>query len=174
MVVGVSFGGMVAQELLIRHPSRITRAALVCTSSGGDGGASYPLHELVDLPADDHLAAYLPIMDSRWADPSYQDPLRDLLATMMATRPRPDEGNLAQLAARSSHDTFDRLSSISTSVLVSAGRFDGIAPLPNSEAIAAQIPGARLEVYDGGHGFLYQAPQSVADIEAFLGAAPPG
>ena len=44
-VVGVSFGGMVAQELAVTVPDRIERLALVCTSPGGAGGASYPLHD---------------------------------------------------------------------------------------------------------------------------------
>ena len=45
-VVGVSFGGMVAQELAVTAPDRVERLALCCTSPGGAGGASYPLHEL--------------------------------------------------------------------------------------------------------------------------------
>ncbi|HEX3899126.1 MAG TPA: alpha/beta hydrolase [Mycobacteriales bacterium] len=167
-VVGVSFGGMVAQELLVRHPGRVDSAALVCTSSGGEGGASYPLHELTDLPIEDNLATYLPIMDTRWADPTTEDPLRDLLTQLLARRPAPDAGNRAQLEARRTHDTFGRLSSITTPVLVAAGRYDGIAPLSNSEAIASQIPGAILKVYDGGHGFLYQVPQSVTDVADFV------
>jgi 3-oxoadipate enol-lactonase len=167
-VVGVSFGGMVAQELLIRHPSRVSKAVLVCTSSGGAGGASYPLHQLIDLPIEENLAAYLPIMDTRWADPSTSDPLRELLAKMLAKRPPPDAGNRAQLEARLRHDAFERLSAIRMPVLVAAGRYDGIAPLANSEAIAGQIPGAILKVYDGGHGFLYQVPQSVKDVAEFL------
>lgn len=167
-VVGVSFGGMVAQELLIRHPDRLSKAALVCTSSGGDGGGSYPLHELTDLSIEENLATYLPIMDTRWADPHAEDPLRDLLAKLLAGRPAPDAGNRAQLEARRNHDTFSRLSAITTPVLVAAGRYDGIAPLSNSEAIASQIPGSTLKVYDGGHGFLYQVPKSVKDVADFL------
>ncbi len=48
MVLGVSFGGMVAQELAVTSPERVRRLALVCTSSGGPGGSSYPLHTLVN------------------------------------------------------------------------------------------------------------------------------
>jgi 3-oxoadipate enol-lactonase len=167
-VVGVSFGGMVAQELLLRHPGRVSRAALVCTSSGGEGGASYPLHELTDLPVEAKVAASIPIIDTRWADLTADDPLRAFLTEGMSKRPAPDAGARAQLEARRQHDVFDRLHLIDVPVLVSAGRYDGIAPLANSEAIAARIPGARLEVYDGGHGFLYQVPASVSDIAAFL------
>ena len=42
-VMGVSFGGMVAQELAIRHPQKVPGLVLSCTSSGGAGGASFPL-----------------------------------------------------------------------------------------------------------------------------------
>jgi 3-oxoadipate enol-lactonase len=167
-VVGVSFGGMVAQELMLRHPHRVSRAALVCTSSGGEGRASYPLHELADLPAERRVTAHLPIVDTRWADPASEDPLRAFLASALASAPPPDAGNRAQLEARRQHDTWQRLPDVRVPVLVSAGRYDGIAPLANSEAIAARIPGAQLEVYEGGHGFLYQDPTSVADLAAFL------
>ena len=47
--IGVSFGGMVLQEAAATAPERFDRVVLACTSPGGDGGASYPLHELVGL-----------------------------------------------------------------------------------------------------------------------------
>ena len=53
-VMGVSFGGMVAQEFAVRYPQRVQRLVLACTSSGGAGGASYPLHELLNM---DRLAS---------------------------------------------------------------------------------------------------------------------
>ncbi len=64
-VVGVSFGGMVAQELAIQFPSRVRALVLACTSSGGRGGASYPLHELRDLDRDDRLVRQLVLADVR-------------------------------------------------------------------------------------------------------------
>ncbi len=51
-VMGVSFGGMVAQELAIRYPDKISKLVLACTSSGGKGGSSYPLHELQEQVED--------------------------------------------------------------------------------------------------------------------------
>jgi 3-oxoadipate enol-lactonase len=46
LAMGVSFGGMVAQELVIRFPELVRRLVLACTSSGGAGGASIPFTEL--------------------------------------------------------------------------------------------------------------------------------
>ena len=57
--------------------------------------------------------------------------------------------------------------------LVCAGRFDAIAPLPNAEALAAQIPRATLQVFDGGHAFLLQDPSAWPAIDAFLAGGQP-
>lgn len=52
-VVGVSFGGMVTLELVLGHLDRVSKLVLCCTSPGGEGGSSYPLHTLQNLPADE-------------------------------------------------------------------------------------------------------------------------
>src|SRR6201982_896490 len=65
-VLGVSFGGMVAQEFAVNNPERVERPALACTSPGGDGGPSYPLHKLSELPPQERAAAQLKLADSRW------------------------------------------------------------------------------------------------------------
>ena len=65
-VVGVSFGGMVAQELAVTAPDRVERLALVCTSPGGIGGASYPLHELTSLSDEERTAISVPLLDTRF------------------------------------------------------------------------------------------------------------
>ena len=57
-VVAVSFGGMVAQHFALRHPDRVSRLTLCCTSPGGEGGSSYPLHELTDLTAEEICALH--------------------------------------------------------------------------------------------------------------------
>ena len=64
-VVGVSFGGMVAQEFVLRHSARVDRLVLACTSSGGEGGSSWDLQEIHHLMGEDRLRAWLPKMDVR-------------------------------------------------------------------------------------------------------------
>src|SRR5262249_7116967 len=65
-VVGASFGGMVAQEFGVTYPRRVERLALACTSAGGEGGSSYPLQKLLELPPGQQVAAELKVVDSRW------------------------------------------------------------------------------------------------------------
>lgn len=166
-VVGVSFGGMVAQELAIRHQGAVDRLVLCCTSSGGGGGASYPLHELEasGLDEDALLRRRLAISDTRFgeewqaSDPTGTARFVENMRARAATVPAgPDAvvGARRQLEARAGHDTWERLHEILAPTLVCAGRFDGIAPLTNSEALAARIPRAMLRVFEGGHLFLLQ------------------
>lgn len=49
-------------------------------------------------------------------------------------------------------------------------RYDGIAPPPNSEAIAARVKHADLRFYEGGHAFFAQDPKALPEILAFLAA----
>lgn len=175
-VVGVSFGGMVAQELAIARPELVARLVLCCTSSGGAGGASYPLHELTDLPEDERRRRQLAISDVRfdeaWQD-AHPEQAERILARMVTAPADPHveaaRGARRQLEARRGHDTWDRLAHIQAPTLVAAGRYDGIAPVANSEALAARIPRASLRVFEGGHLFLLQDRDAWPGVIAFLG-----
>jgi 3-oxoadipate enol-lactonase len=170
-VIGISFGGMVAQELALAAGERIGRLVLACTSSGGEGSRSYPLHELYALPAQERAARLVQLLDTRAAaQPGLADALAQYLADDrgLAAHEAPAPGLLRQLEARRHHDTSRRLSRLKVPALVAAGRFDGIAPVAASETLADAIPGARLEVFDGGHGFLVQDPTAWLAIADFL------
>jgi 3-oxoadipate enol-lactonase len=172
-VVGVSFGGMVAQEFALRHPDRVDRLILACTSSGGAGGSSYPLHELQALPPRERAEAHLRISDLRhddeWvaANPERWERLVEL--TMAARRPdRDEQGSAKQLRARKGHDTYDRLPRLDVPVLLAGGRRDGIVPVANMEALHRQIAGSRFELFDGGHMFLIQDKTAYPFIVGWL------
>lgn len=176
-VIGVSFGGMVAQEIALRHPDKVDALVLACTSSGGAGGSSYPLHELQELPIEERLERSIVISDVRHDDAWTRENARVLAPFLSAqaaqlraveSDPERARGQLLQLRARRQHDTWDRLGQISCPTLIQAGRYDGLAPVANSQNLAGAIPGAVLEVYEGGHGFLLEDPKAFPAAVEFL------
>jgi 3-oxoadipate enol-lactonase len=176
-VVGVSFGGMVALELAIRHPDLVDRLVLACTSPGGGGGSSYPFHEIGHLAPIERARHLVPIADTRrdaaWAaaNPEAYGKLVELGSTdPFADEPGRRDGYARQLAARADHDTFDRLPLITSPTLIAAGRFDGIARPQAQHAMAAAIPGARLTFFDGGHLFMIQDRTAIPAMVSFLKA----
>jgi 3-oxoadipate enol-lactonase len=175
LVIGASFGGMVAQELVLRHPARVKRLVLACTSPGGAGGASYPFHEIDHLDRLERSRLLIPISDTRrdaaWA--AANPALYDQILALGAADPFADEpghamGARRQLEARAAHDTWDRLPQIACSVLIAAGHHDGIALPATQERMAARIPGARLQFFDGGHLFMIQDRTALPAMTAFL------
>ena len=174
-VVGVSFGGMVALELVLRHPDRVAKLAVCCTSPGGDGGSSYPHHTLQALPADERARVMVSISDQRcdagWAA---DNPLRmhDLLKSWMddpfADEPSHQIGISRLLEARRRHDTWDRLNRIACPVLICGGQYDGIALPASQQRMASRISGATLRLFEGGHQFLWQDHSAFPEIVEFL------
>lgn len=179
-VIGLSFGGMVAQEFGVTYPERIQRLVLMCTSAGGVAGSSYPLHQLAQLPTDERNTALRLLTDTRFTDEWLAGHSLDA-EIMRFQEDRPDTqknklqilGERLQLEARMGHDVADRLHLISAPTLITAGRFDGIAPLANSQAIAKRIAHSTLNIYEGGHPFLSQDRQAMRDIRTFLQQAEP-
>lgn len=177
-VVGVSFGGMVAQNLAIRHPERIDRLVLCCTSPGGAGGASYPLHNLIEMAPEARARHMLGISDRRrdaaWVEAHSEQAeqlVRMALDDPWADEPRRKLGALLQLQARAGHDVWNRLPAITAPTLICAGRYDDLAAPAAQEALASRIPNAELRWYEGGHLFLLEDRAAFADIIAFLDAA---
>jgi pimeloyl-ACP methyl ester carboxylesterase len=175
-LMGLSFGGMVAQELAVAHPQRVQRLALACTSAGGECGASYPLERLAELEEAERTARSRTLLDERWDERWLADHPADsgLAQSVMVNRDQLDPegapGRRMQMLARAGHDVCERLGAIDFPTLVGYGRYDGIAPPANSRAIASRIRGAELRGYDGGHLFIVQDPTALPDFAAFLAA----
>ena len=162
-LVGLSFGGMVAQEFAVSFPERIHRLALLATSPGGVF-ASYPLDELTVLPADERAARSLQLADRRWT-PEWLSahPTQVALAAGFATRDDTGDteaqarGRLLQLQARKDHDVLSRLHQVKCPTFVGSGIYDDIAPVANGQAIVDRV-----------HFFLAQDPAAWPDLATFL------
>jgi 3-oxoadipate enol-lactonase len=137
------------------------------------------------LPIDDRARRMIALNDSRFAAMEQEAPeryariLQMTVDGMTAPAGWPDEspgddnvsveeGARLQLEARRGHDTWSRLPSLSLPVLVCGGTYDLIAPPANSEALAQQIPGAQLQMFEGGHLFLVQDRAAFPAMVAFL------
>ncbi|MFC1860338.1 alpha/beta fold hydrolase [Chloroflexota bacterium] len=177
LVMGLSFGGMVAQEFALRYPKRVERLVLCCTSSGGVGGSSYPIEEFDDLSPRERAMCLLPIADTRldaaWQATNPQRFQQLVEQRMASSKVGVDERNRKvgvrrQLEARASHDTYNRLPNLRMPVFICGGRYDGVAPISNQEVMHKQIPNSRLELFEGGHHFILEDPRAFVRIAAFL------
>lgn len=172
-VLGASFGGMVAQEFVLRHPTRVTKLVLACTSSGGAGGPSYPLHSLESLKGEEKIEKILRLYDTRITDSWIQknsenwEQLKSAASKKGMGEPY-SENVLKQLMARKGHDTFDRLKVIERETFLLGGEFDGISPKKNMEMLTKNISGSKLKFYQGGHLFLGEDPSGFLDITEWL------
>ena len=174
-VVGVSFGGMVALELVLRHPHRVDKIALCCTSPGGEGGSSYPNHLLQKVPANERARVMVSVSDTRcderWAEANpekFEELIRWFDDDQFVEEPGHRAGTARLLEARRQHDTWERLPQISCPVLICGGRYDGIAVPSSQVRMAGRIPGATLRMFEGGHLFLWQDTSAFAEIAVFL------
>jgi len=148
---------------------------LGCTSPGGEGGASYPFHDIQHLKGEDRARHLIPISDTR-RDAAWQAANADQFAqfvAMGASDPFADEpghamGARRQLEARAKHDAWERLDLIACPVLIAAGRYDGVALPETQERMAGRIPGAELRFFDGGHMFMIQDRAAMPAMIAFL------
>lgn len=174
-IIGVSFGGMVAQEFALRHAGRVKRLVLACTSPGGEGGASYPLHEVQDMDPEARVRHMIPISDTR-NDDGWASANADTYEAMVAFgstdaftgEPGRADGAKRQLEARKHHDTWNSLPDIACPTLICGGKFDGIALPETQEKMAARIPNAKQAMFDGGHLFMLQDRTAIQTMINFL------
>jgi 3-oxoadipate enol-lactonase len=175
-VLGVSMGGMIAQEMAIRHPERVDRLVVALSFARPDPlRREFLLHRrwarLQGADPQRESMAHLPWLLS----PTFMnDPVRTA-AVLAVVGPMPfmeAEAYARQIDAIVEHDTLGRLHQVRAPTLVLAAAEDVLTPVALSREIAAAIPDATLAVLPrGGHGVLIEYPGDFnAAVLAFLAA----
>ena len=171
-VIAQSMGGMIAQELTLRHPDRVRSLVLMCTTPGGPHSAGY---ETLMSESEEGLA-FEKIEDAVTPESLQEFALR-LFTPEFLKNPGPGFGQMVgavmqhpqtldgmkgQILAVRDHDTFDRLPQIAVDALVMTGDSDPWILPENSRILAERIPGAELVVVEGArHGFMAEKPDEV-------------
>jgi 3-oxoadipate enol-lactonase len=169
-VLGISMGGMVAQELALRHPERLRTLALGCTYCGGPGSALAPPDTLARLSAgmlsgNAELAIRTGFEINVSAAFAAQEGAWETFRAMATSLPAPVPVIMLQMQAIAAHDTSARLGGLDVPTLVIHGDDDRMLPVANGRLIASLIPGARLEVLEGvGHMFWWEQPERSAQL----------
>jgi pimeloyl-ACP methyl ester carboxylesterase len=169
-VVGISMGGMVAQEIVLSAPERVRTLTLGCTFPGGpeatmtDMAVVGMLAEAV-LSGDDERTLRVGYDVMIAAEYGEQEGAYELYAELARQYPAPVPVLMAQLSAIMGHDTSQRLGEIAAPTLVIHGTEDRLLDVANGELIARLIPGARLELLEGsGHMFFWEQPERSAQL----------
>jgi pimeloyl-ACP methyl ester carboxylesterase len=170
VVVGLSMGGMIAQELAIRHPGSVERLVLCGTRPPAPAGffpAGAVLESMLSEPRPGESRrefferSWSAVVEPRFLqrDPAAMREIVDLTSA----RPTPRVAVMHQLRAISSWYGSDRLVRITAPTTVIHGRDDPLVPVGNGMRIAQLIPGARyVELSGVGHIVPFEAPDVLA------------
>ena len=173
-VFGASMGGMIAQEVVLRHPQRVRSLILGCTACGGRDvvPAAREVREMLtargNLTREESARNMVPYTFDAGTPRERID--EDIAVRLAANVP--NDGYFAQLEAiRSWTGTLSRLPAITTPTLVIHGETDALVPPENGRIIARAIPNAQLVMLPHASHIFYtdQLEASADAILSFLG-----
>jgi 3-oxoadipate enol-lactonase len=161
-LVGVSMGGMIAQEYALAYPGDLRSLTLACTYAAPGPFCSRMFSMWADMAPK--LGVPFVMRDvTLWAFTvpffeEQEETLREFEAEM-AQMSQPVETYLAQLSSIQTHDTVARLGEIRVPTLVLAGAEDILIPVRLSRRLHEGIPGSVWQTTPGGHACLWETPQ---------------
>lgn len=166
-VLGISMGGLIAQELALRHGDRVASLMLAATHPGGSDAILPPpdvlqlLQTRADLSPEESVRATIPVAYTARTNPEWIE--EDVRARL--SDPTPPEGYLGQLMGGLAYQgSIPRLHSLAVPTLCLHGTADRLVPPKNAEVLAQAVPGARIEwIPQAGHVLFTEAPAAFVD-----------
>ena len=154
-VTGISMGGAIAQELVLRHPDLVKSVILNCTWPKCAAYTRRMFDMLAALAPTNEPREFIRLLYLLIFTPAYHEAhMDDLLRreTELMENPHPQEAHafVAQCMACKEHDTLERLATIETPTLITVGKHDILTPLHYARAMHDRIKGSDLAVFDGG------------------------
>jgi pimeloyl-ACP methyl ester carboxylesterase len=163
-LIGLSLGGYLAFEIIRRQLQRLERLVLMDTTAVADHPARRAgRHADIVKVGEGGIEALIPELPSRWLHPSHVQrvELTNLMSEMARSIGARGQFN-QQTAMLARPDSHDDLARVRVPTLVMCGRDDPVTPVRDHEAMAAKIPGARLEIIENcGHLSTIEQPESV-------------
>jgi pimeloyl-ACP methyl ester carboxylesterase len=165
-VVGISMGGLMAQEIALTEPERVRSLCLLATHPGIAHAVLNPeamamLGNRGELTAREAAEASIPF---NYGPATPRERIEEDWAVRLPLAAT-NEGYLAQLSGSSQWDGHDRLGGITTPTLVLHGELDALVPLANGRILAERIPGAELvTVPQANHLLGTDQPEAVSEL----------
>jgi pimeloyl-ACP methyl ester carboxylesterase len=175
-ILGISMGGMIAQEIALSYPEKVRSLILCSTACRGVDIADEKFLDFVMGCANGVFPKMSAEEMMRWSwevcfTPEYVQENEDMLRRNMSLRkyPTPPVGWIRQAQALY-FDSYERLPDIKAPTLVLVGEKDVLLPPDRSKVLAERIPGARLKVFkNSAHVFPNEVTeQAVSEILNFL------
>jgi pimeloyl-ACP methyl ester carboxylesterase len=167
-VYGRSRGGMLAQELALSHPERVSALILCGTTHRGPGsvGSTRAVNEAMRITAEMTREQIFETQNVAMAAPAWKERDPDAFAYLMRVDLEAPPRRFAVVRQQGAIDgwtSLDRLGQVACPTLVLCGEDDGMVPPENSRQLAAGIPGARIQLIPQcGHLPMLEKPDEVA------------
>jgi 3-oxoadipate enol-lactonase len=169
-VLGISMGGMIAQELALNHPEKVKKLMLLATTPGRPEGVSATPEFLAQLAAiatdGDRRTWTIKMAHSLVGKKVVEErPERlDAWATSRIEEGPSADGYQRQLQAIMQFGTWDRLPELKIPTLILHGTDDPLLPFQNGEKLASRIPNADFMPLEGvGHLIPLEVPEETVN-----------
>jgi len=169
-LVGVSMGGMIAQQFALDYPARVLSLTLCDTSSRTPPDARATWNERAARVRREGTAALAAATMERWFTPEFRrtqtETVQRICDVLLRTAA---QGYAMACEALRDFDVHERLAQLRVRTLVVAGRHDRGTPVATTEAVARAIDGARFEILDAAHlAPVEESHRFTALLETFL------